>query len=93
MKTFADLKRRLTPGVTVTMTKFVVGGVERPGPLVGLPRKVKLVQTNAIQFEPHKEGSDGSWLYWPKAKDVTIESADSFVIAGEGPALHYTITE
>ena len=32
------------------------------GELIGLERKVKTVQSKAIQFEPHKESSNGSWL-------------------------------
>jgi hypothetical protein len=75
------------------MEKYVVNGQERPGPLVGLQRKIKTVQTNAIQFEPHKPGSDGSWLQWPKASQVRITGPDTFVVAGEGPELHYRFVD
>lgn len=83
MKTFADVKRRAIVGATLTMTQYVVNGKLANGPLVGLPRKIKLVQTNAIQFEPHKPGSDGSWLFWTKASEVTINDANTFTIEGD----------
>lgn len=91
MKTLADIKRRATVGTTLTMTHFVVRGIEKNGPLVGLPRKVKRVQGNGIQFEPHKDGSEGSWLWWPSAKEISINGS-SFTINGD-IALTYQFQE
>jgi len=84
MKTLADIKRRAMPGARLTQTKYKVNGVERSGPLLGLTRAVKRVQTISIQFEPHKEGSDGSWLEWPKASGVRIDGPDEFTLVQEG---------
>lgn len=89
MKTFADVKRRMTVGTAVMMEKYVVSGRECGGKLVGVARKIKQVQTNGIQFEPTEPGKDGSWLYWPRAKDVQITGPDTFIVGGEGPHLHY----
>jgi hypothetical protein len=61
MKTFADVKRAMQVGVTVTMTKH---DWYPNGTLIGVPRKVQKVQSNAVQFE------GGSWLHWPRASDV-----------------------
>lgn len=49
-------------------------------------------QTNAIQFESHMPGKQGSWLFWPKAKDVTV-TENGFIVAGEGPQLHYEFSD
>lgn len=90
MKTLADVKRRAVVGAELVMEKYVVHGQERNGPLVGVPRKIKRVQGNAIQFEPHAPGKDGSWLQWPKASDVRIVDTDRFVVGGDDQIqLHY----
>ncbi len=80
MKTLAELKRKLTVGTIVTMTRhdWYPGGA-----LIGLPRKIKHVQGNAIQFEPHKEGGSGSWLHWEKANEYRIISDTEFEVALE----------
>lgn len=83
MKTLADIKRRAQVGVAMTMVDYKINGASRPGAVVGITRKVKLVQSGAIQFEPHAEGKDGSWLYWPKAKHVEITGPDTFTVRGE----------
>ncbi len=72
----AELKRRLQVGTIVTMTQhsYDENIMNRPTPLLDIPRKVKVVQSNAIQFEPHREGSSGSWLYWPKSSQVMYNS-------------------
>lgn len=74
--TFAALKRKLTVGTTLTMVSH---DWFPNGPLIGIPRKIKTVQTNGIQFEPHQEGKQGSWLYWGKASEYTI-TEDCFTV-------------
>lgn len=54
MKSFADIKRALTEGTTLTMVSH---DTMPNGQLIGLTRKIIKRQTNAIQFE------GGSWLY------------------------------
>jgi hypothetical protein len=77
MKTFTDIKKRFVLGQSLTMLEH---SSPLAGGLVGIPRKIKTVQSNAIQFEPHVEGKQGSWLQYPKASAVTILDNDSFKI-------------
>lgn len=72
MKTFADLKRKLVVGVTVTMTHH--WWEQGRSPLVGIPRKITIKQTNALQFE------GGSWLFWPKATQINIINDKEFSV-------------
>lgn len=94
MKTLADVKRRAQVGTTLVMEKYVVNGRECAGKIVGVPRKIISVHSSSIQFAPVDENSSGSWLYWPKAKDVRIIDEDRFVTGGDMVELHYRfITE
>jgi hypothetical protein len=78
MKTLADVKRRLQVGAVVEMTyhRFAVADGKPLPP----PRKVALVQSNAVAFEA-TDYSNGrlSWLYWPKASEVHVQG-DEFAI-------------
>ena len=71
MKTFADIKRKLTNGASVTMIRhdhYPNGG------LIGLERKVIKRQSNAVQFE------GGSWLRLDKpAADYIPTSENTFL--------------
>jgi len=85
MKSFADIKRALNEGATLTM----VSHDNMPnGPLIGLARKIIKRQSNAIQFE------GGSWLYLDKrASDFEVLGADSFRVRlnpGATPAKYMT---
>ena len=71
MKTFADVKRRLTVGTGVMMVKH---DWYPNGSLIGLPRVVDKCQTQSVRFD------NGSWLDFPLAKDVRIDSEDRFSI-------------
>ena len=71
MRNLADVKRRCKLGVVVTMTQH---DLLPNGKLINVPREIVHVQTNAIQF------AGGSWLYWPKAGQVTVEDHDKFSI-------------
>lgn len=56
--------------------------------LFGVPREVKHVQSNGIQF------IDGFWLYWPKASEASffMSSGDlCFSIDLEGKAMTYKL--
>ncbi len=84
MKTFADVKRALQVGVTVTMVRHDWYPNNK---LMGVPRKVILKQANAVQFE------GGSWLHFPKASEVVAED-DVFAVmlsAEEGQVMSYRI--
>ena len=86
MKSLAAIKRRAQVGTVMTMTYHEIY-IARNN-LVGNPRAVKTVQSDAIQFEPHKPDSDGSWLYWPLASKIKITGADSFdVLNPDGSVL------
>jgi hypothetical protein len=67
MKSFAQLKRDLLPGVTV---KTVLNTVkpEKTGEI----RVIGAKQSNAIAFEM-KDGRL-SWLWWPKATEIEYEN-------------------
>ena len=71
MKTFADIKRALQVGATVTM---LAHDWFPTGKLINVPRKVVKTQSNAVQFE------GGSWLYWSKAGDYTCLSENCFKV-------------
>lgn len=78
MKTVADLKRRLTPGVVLELTAHAV---PRAQPLVGLKRAIAAVRGKEIAFEPVPQTNDQqSWLTLPKADDIRIDGADAFTI-------------
>jgi|TARA_R110000787_G_scaffold187015_1_gene298762 hypothetical protein len=55
MKTFADIKRALTKGKSLTMLRH--DWIPNNNKLIGVKRKIITQQSNAIQFE------GGSWLY------------------------------
>lgn len=88
MKTFADVKRRLKPGVVLEC----VENTYQPH-LNGQRRRVERVQANAVAFQ--RAGLDGSfqiepqiprrewfWLYYPpSAKFVSIVDANTFRVA------------
>lgn len=71
MKTFADVKRRLVEGATLTMVRH---DWLPNGKLIGLPRKIIKRQTDAIQFD------GGSWLQFPPAKEVRILGDNEFAV-------------
>jgi hypothetical protein len=79
MKTLADLKRKLQKGITVKLTWSLYSGHK----YLDKPRKVEIVQANAIMFE------GGSWLQWGKASDYrfTPENPDRFTVLENGSAL------
>lgn len=81
MKTLAEIKRRAVVGSQLTLVSYKINDVEAPVCKVrGITRRVKTVQTNQIQFEPHTQGARGSWLDWPKASEVKILDANAFEI-------------
>jgi len=84
MEKLADLKR-VQVGDTFTMTFSALGG----GSLLNVPRKVKRVQSNALQFEPTSAGRDGSWLYFPPAKEFKPEPDGFSVMEGDKVFLTY----
>jgi len=89
MKTFADIKRALTEGAILTMTRH---DWFPNGPLLNKPRKIIKRQSNAIQFE------GGSWLYLDKpASDFIASSFNEFSVklnpdAIEAPLMTYRIS-
>lgn len=84
MKTFADIKRKLSEGSTLTMTRH---DWYPQGKNMNLPRKIVKRQSNAIQFE------GGSWLYLDRpAKEYIPTSENTFlVLLGEDKYMGYQI--
>jgi hypothetical protein len=71
MKTFADIKRKLVEGNSITMIRH---DWYPNNDKIGLERKVIKKQSNAVQFE------GGSWLYLDKpAKDYIPTSENTFL--------------
>lgn len=75
MKTFADIKRRLTPGARLVC----VGHTNRPE-LIGTERVIEKTQTNAFTWRPPAGSDKPSWTYLPKAKGVVIHDANTFTM-------------
>ena len=72
MKNFADIKRALCEGVTVTMIKHDWYPASE---MIGKQRKIVKRQSNAIQFE------GGSWLFFDKpASHFKANSANEFSV-------------
>jgi hypothetical protein len=96
MTSFAQVKRSIEVGTLVAMTHW---GDYGPGDTLRwgdgtltLPatRRVAIVQGNAIAFDIEGR-TDKSWLYWPKAADVTIHDDRTFSIGGDRRAMTYVI--
>lgn len=88
MPSFAQIKRSIEVGARVTMTHY---GEHGPGDTIAwgknvttLPyaREVAIVKSNAIAFADPQANGGKSWLYWPKAAEVTVHDAQSFTING-----------
>ena len=68
MKTLAELKRRLQPGVRLTMTKhswFPYGA------LIGVEREIEVVNTQGLYIKHPHTGIE-SFLDFPKATELTL---------------------
>jgi hypothetical protein len=83
MKTFADVKRRLQVG---TKLKLVRNDWFPTGKSINSVREIVARQTKGIKFSGGR-----SWLYFPSAKEVVIESENSFsfLIDKEGAKVTY----
>ena len=78
----AALKKRLTLGIGITM----VGHDWFPeGKLIGVPRYVVKVQANGICLNADSNAIDGSWLYWPKARDLAFTETGFSVALNDDP--------
>jgi hypothetical protein len=95
MNTLADFKRRLVVGTKLRVTflggPLVVNGNVGQTVLPQKPpedRVVAKVQSNAVAFS--RSGVTDplrlSWLYWPKAKDFTVEDGKA-IISKDGKRL------
>lgn len=70
IKSFAELKRFLQPGVVLTLVRH---DWYPNGPLINKPRKICKIQSNAIAFEPIPPKTESSWLHWGKSSEYTID--------------------
>jgi hypothetical protein len=72
MKTFADIKRKLVIGNSITMIRH---DWIPNGKLIGLKREIIKKQSNAVQFQ------GGSWLYLDKpASEYIPTSENTFLV-------------
>lgn len=94
MKTLADFKRRLIPGLAVTV-KFPSHTINGNTSTTVLPaatqtRKVWSVTPSCVIWESTAPGlrAPGSRLYWPKADCIRFPDANSAEVSHEpnGPA-------
>jgi len=88
MKTLADLKRRLVPGLPVTVEfpgsviRGNLGDTVTPGRTV--TRKVHQVLPSGVIWESESNpGQHGSRLHWPRADCVTFPDANTAQISFE----------
>lgn len=98
MKTLADFKRRLVPGLTL-VTEFpgyVIRGNcgDTVAPPRTVTRKVHSVTPGKVTFEKEGQpGAPGSSLYWPKADCLTFSPCGRRVavadVAGGKPFASY----
>lgn len=103
--TLAALKRTIVVGTRVTMTHHGDHGpgdtLRWGNKELSLPRtrEVALVQTNGIAFHDPLVDNPSvspdqrhfSWLYWPKASDVSFNADGSFVVGGLGVGITYRL--
>lgn len=84
LKTVADLKRRLQPGVTLVV-------LQSPNvSIVGVPRTVDSVRSGGVGLRT--PDGKGSWLDYPKAATFTGDTAgQTFSIDNGGQPLRYAI--
>ena len=68
MKSLADLKRDCQKYVWIMRGHSWFPS----GKMLGVPRKIAKVQSNAFMFEPVAGSVHGSWLSWPKASQLKI---------------------
>lgn len=97
MKTLADFKRRLVPGLSVTVEfpgsviRGNLGDTTIPGRTVA--RKVWAVKAGCVIWESEKlPGTPGSRLDWPAASCITFPDANTAAIsheAGRAPFATY----
>lgn len=88
IKTVADLKRALKPGVTVTM-------VEHRFPALAGDRLVRKVQTQRFAMDPpvghpryeQIRDNGGSWMDIPKASEFTANPDGTVTVAPRGEFL------
>lgn len=86
MKTLADFKRALEKG-----TRWDVKHLRHDWVL--LDRPVSKIKSIGVAFETvdHMGNIVHSWLYFPKAKDISFPDPDTAVISFDGvPTLQYT---
>jgi hypothetical protein len=80
MKNLAELKK-----IKVGTAFKLVDTYEKPHKLLNTTRKVNLVQSNAIRFEPLEgQSGGGSWLYFPKASEF-VGTERGFIILEDVP--------
>lgn len=86
--TLAQIKRRLTKGTIFYCTQNLRGAVCPPA-----ARKVVIQQTNAVACAMGPDFDEArarlSWLYWPKAADVTATPEGFEVKSPHGIILRY----
>lgn len=84
MKTFSDIKRKLSEGAILTMIRH---DWYPEGKTMNVPRKIIKRQTNAIQFE------GGSWLYLdkPAKQYIPINENEFLVLLDQDKYMGYRI--
>lgn len=82
MRTLADVKRRMAPGVQLE----VLEQTRRPE-LIGTVRTIVSSSSSNLVFTSSNTGSDEYHQAWPKARDVRILDADTYEIDLRGPGM------
>lgn len=86
IESLAALKRALVPGTVVTLVSREHPPLMSGYDPTGIARRVVQVKSRAVAFESVRPDTDKpSWLYWPKAEDV------SFALEESGSAQLFTV--
>jgi hypothetical protein len=85
IKSLAELKRKVKVGTKIKLVEATTA-FGLPHKYLGSVRAVDKVQSNAIRFE------GGSYLYWPKASNMTFEE-NGFSIEEGNVNLTYEFVE
>lgn len=86
MKTLSDFKRRLTPGLAVTVefpASVIRGNLgDTTIPARVLARRVHSITPSCVIWE-NEHGSPGSRLYWPKASCIRFPDTNTAAVSDE----------
>lgn len=76
MKTLADLKRVLIPGIKLTLVEYIHGDHRA----LNIPRYIVKANTMGVQLNPDATATKGSFMDFPKKASLLTYEDDTFTI-------------